>query len=174
MARDAVSRAASRRPACGAPRRWTGCCPCSTCAGSPPTISARPWRRCSGRSRRVVDHEHGEADRRVGSRVPCRSRSAVSRTVTTCPSCFLPTPSRKPRDDFKPDCLKSRHPLQCVCHVPERDLTCDKPRRVELSARDERQKLAVVGMRIALRPHQLPLPGDEVVDRDGDLTTLLL
>src|SRR5262245_12294400 len=82
-------------------------------------------------SRRVVDHEHGEADRRVGGRVPCRSRSAVSRTVTTCPSCVLPTPSRKPRDDFKPDCLKSRHPLQCVCHVLDQ-----LPRTVQPKARE--------------------------------------
>jgi len=35
-------------------------------------------------------------------------------------------------------------------------------------------RLVVVGVRIALRPHHLPLPGDEVVDRDGDLTALLL
>jgi len=70
--------------------------------------------------------------------------------------------------------LKSRHPLQRVRHVPERDLARDEPRRVQLSARDERQKLIVVGVRIALRPHHLPLPGDEVVDRDGDPTALLL
>ena len=74
----------------------------------------------------------------------------------------------KPRDGFKADRLKSRHPLQRVRHVPERDLARDEPRRVQLSARDERQELVVVGVRIALRPHHLPLPGDEVVDRDGD------
>src|SRR5438132_4774276 len=82
--------------------------------------------------------------------------------------------SGKPSDDFEADRLKSRHPLQCVRHVPERDLARDEPRRVPLSARDERQKLVVVGVRIALRAHHLPLPRDEVVDRDGDLTALLL
>src|SRR5213594_2553524 len=81
--------------------------------------------------------------------------------------------SGKPSDDFEADRLKSRHPLQRVRHVPELDLARDEPRRLQLSARDERQKLVVVGVRIALRPRHLPLPGDEVVDRDGDLTALL-
>ena len=31
-------------------------------------------------------------------------------------------------------------------------------------------RLVVVGVRTALRPHHLPLPGDEVVDRDGCAT----
>ena len=37
----------------------------------------------------------------------------------------------------------------------------------------QQQKLVVVGVRIALRAHHLPLPRDDVVDRDGDLTALL-
>src|SRR5437867_10864275 len=37
----------------------------------------------------------------------------------------------------------------------------------------QQQELVVVGVRIALRAHHLPLPRDDVVDRDGDLTALL-
>ena len=38
--------------------------------------------------------------------------------------------AHKPRDDFKADRLISRHPLQCVGHVPERDLARDEPMAV--------------------------------------------
>src|SRR4030095_14878192 len=41
--RRASPRAASCHRTCAAPRRWPRCCPCSTCAGSLPAISARPW-----------------------------------------------------------------------------------------------------------------------------------
>ena len=69
----------------------------------------------------------------------------------------------------------SNRVIRCSVSVtfPERDLARDEPRRVPLSARDQRQKLVVVGVRIALRAHHLPLPRDDVVDRDGDLTALL-
>ena len=65
---------------------------------------------------------------------------------------MLGGPVRQPSDDSEAGRLKSRHPLQRVCHVPERDLARDEPRRVQLSARDERQKLIVVGVRIAFDP----------------------